>query len=85
MVPVIIFCAFVSLGEVLGECPSAEDLIDQRTVPNIRQVGSDEALVEWANLWDEMEWQECVDSAVVIVNGNEVHIQPFHFFLSFGF
>lgn len=59
------------LSHVKGDCPTLEELSDQRIVPEITQVDSEHALVEWSGLWDEMDWTNCLSSAAILINGEE--------------
>lgn len=56
----------VLITSVRAECPSIEDLKDQKTVPDISQVDNETAIITWHDLWPDMDWTECVEMLEVI-------------------
>ena len=66
--------AALLICNVAAECPSAEDLNDQQTEPDVAQVDPDSALLSWGDLWPDVDWAECFVSAKIVSNSSGVFI-----------
>ncbi len=52
-----------------SECQDASAWRDSRGSPEVFQVDSETALLDWGGLWTDLRWEGCVERVVVVVKG----------------
>ncbi len=52
-----------------SECQDASAWRDSRGSPEVFQVDSETALLDWGGLWTDLRWEGCVERVAVVVKG----------------